>query len=126
MGFFNSLFGNSKAEKSFNAFDEANSWISKNNINLDSIRFSSYDKPYLVRNTGATVIVGSGTYVNGENVGFALEVISNKGVVASEIIIPYGIASYHNRASMQAKMSNLPLLDVLVDMAAKHRVGLQK
>jgi hypothetical protein len=65
--------------------------------------------------------VGSGEDAQGEFVGFALEVVRDKGVVASEILVPHGIATHHKAASLQAKMSGQPLLDVLVAMAASHR-----
>ena len=120
---FFSMRSRTKAVRSFNAFDEADPWFLNHGINSDSVRFSAYDEPGLARNLGATVIVGGGKDAQGERVGFALEVVSGKGVVASEILVPEGIATWHKTASMQAKVSGQPLIDVLVAMAAKHRAS---
>ncbi len=119
---FFSMRSKSKAIRSFSALDEADPWFLKNNISSGSAVFSVYEEPGLARNAGATVIVGEGKNAQGESVGFALEVLSGKGVVASELLVPYGIASHHKTASLKAKMSGQPLLDVLVAMAANHRV----
>jgi hypothetical protein len=118
---FFSMRSRAKAVRSFNAFDEADSWFLNHGISSDSVRFSAYDEPGLARNLGATVIVGVGKDARNERVGFALEVVSGKGVVDSEILVSEGIATWHKTASMQAKMSGQPLIDVLVAMAASHR-----
>jgi hypothetical protein len=118
---FFSMRSKVKAVRSFAASDEADPWFQKNNINSNSVMFSTYEDPDLARNAGATVIVGSGKNAQGESVGFALEVVPGKGVVSSEILVPYGTATHHRAASMQAKMSGQPLLDVLVEMPANHR-----
>lgn len=120
---FFSMRSKAKAVRSFNALDEANAWFLNQGINSDSVRFSVYDDPDLVRNPGATVLVGGGKDAQGKRIGFALEVVSGKGVVASEILIPEGIATWHKTASMQAKVAGQPLIDVLVVMAANHRAN---
>jgi hypothetical protein len=119
--FFFSMRSKTKAIRSFSALDEVDRRFLENNISSGSVVFSAYEEPGLTRNAGATVIVGSGKNAQGESVGFALEVVSGTGVVASEILTPYGIATHHKTASLQAKMSGQPLLDVLVAMAARHR-----
>ncbi len=118
---FFSMRSKAKAVRSFTAADEADPWFLKNNISSSSVMFNAYEEPGLARNPGATVIVGSGKNGQGESVGFALEVVPGKGVVASEILVPYGIATHGKTASLQAKISGQPLLDVLLDMARTHR-----
>ncbi|MFQ2328818.1 hypothetical protein ACK32Q_04925 [Aeromonas dhakensis] len=117
------LRAKSKAVQAFAVSDEANPWYVENNIDPSSVVFSTYSDPALARNPDALILVGGGKGPDGKTIGFALEVIPGKGVVSSEIIEPFGIASYHKRASMQSKMSDMPLLDVLVFMAANHRAG---
>ncbi len=119
---FFSMRSKTKAIRSFSALDEAAPWFLKNNISSGSAMFSTYEDSVLARNSGATIIVGDGKNAQGESVGFALEVLPGQGVVASEILVPYGIATHHKTASLQARMSDQPLLDVLVAMAANHRV----
>ena len=118
---FFSMRSRAKAMRSFAASEEADPWFLKNNIDLRSVMFSTYEDPGLARNARATVLVGGGKNTNGEPVGFALEIIPGQGVVSSEILVPNGIATYHRTASLQAKMSGKPLLDVLAEMAASHR-----
>lgn len=115
------LRSKSKAAQSFATSDEANTWYLENGIDPNSVMFSTYSDSTLARNPNALILVGGGTGTNGKPIGFALEVIAGRGVVASEIIEPYGIASHHKKAAMQSKMTETPLLDVLVVMAANHR-----
>ncbi len=81
--------------------------------------FSAYEDPELSRVPGSTVLCGYGKGLDGD-IGFAIEVVSGRGVVASEILQPSGIASHHRTASMQAKALGRPLLDVLAEMAEAH------
>lgn len=118
---FFSVRSKAKAARSFAAFDEAGPWFVKNNISSSSVMFNAYEEPGLARNPGATVIVGNGKNSNGESIGFALEIVSGKGVVASGILVPFGIATQDKTASLQAKVSGQPLLDVLLSMAKNHR-----
>lgn len=106
-----------KAIRAFSVCDEADPWFQKNNINPNSVIFSTYEDTGLARNSGAAVVVGES-----DDVGFALEVVPGEGVVSSEIIVPFGIASHHRTASIQAKMSGQPLLDVLIEKAENHRM----
>ncbi len=117
-------WGKAKAVQAFSTFDEANPWFLKQGINSDSVTFDTYNEPSLARNPGAIVLAGVGKDDQGNRVGFALEVVSGKGVVASEILVPDGIATWHKKASMLAKASGQPLLDMLVAMAASHRACL--
>lgn len=118
--FVSSLCSKSKAHRSFAASDDADPWFESQRIDPESVMFSSYEDPQLSRVPGSTVLCGYGKGPEG-GVGFAIEVISGRGVVASEVIQPSGIASHHRTASIQAKASGRPLLDVLVEMAEAHR-----
>lgn len=105
----------------FNAKDWAESWFSAKNINSSSLIFSSYDNPALTRNPGATVLVGTAKNMNGDDLGFVIEVISGKGVLVGEFLNPWGIATWHRMASQDALLYGKPLIDVLLDMAKTHR-----
>jgi len=102
-----------KATGAFSSLNEAEPWLLQRGMRQGSARFSSYDDPGLVRNAGATILVGVAENGSGGLVGFALEVLPGRGVVSSEVLIPYGIATHHKTASMQARASGRPLLDVL-------------
>jgi hypothetical protein len=117
------LFARSKKNTvaAFSALDEAASWFASQGIDPKSVMFSSYQEAQLARVAGATVLVGNGTTRQGADVGFAIEVVPGRGVVASELLNPSGIATHHKTAAMEAKMSRRPLLTVLTAMAAEHR-----
>lgn len=110
-----------KAARSFNAIDGADPWLESQDIDPNSVRFSTYEEPALARNLGAMVIVGWGKTKQGDDKAFAIEIKRGAGVVTGEIIVPYGIATWHKNASMQAKLTKQPLIDVLLSMAAQHR-----
>lgn len=110
-----------KEETSFSALDEAEPWFQKNKINSSSVVFSSYNEPALVRHYHANVLVGVGDDSTGNRIGFALEVVAGRGVMESTILIPSGIATWHKDAAMQAKIANIPLIDVLNKMAEAHK-----
>lgn len=114
--------------KGFNGLDEAKIWLNKQGIVFSSVIFSSYNDPCITKNTGATVLVGIGKKVNGDRVGFAIEVKQNCGVLSSLIIEPEGIASHHSKAAHIAKMDGKYLIDTLNQMAIQHRIehGLYK
>jgi hypothetical protein len=119
--FFFSMRSKTKAYQAFDTLDEAEAWFSKEGIKSSSVHFSSYDDSELVKNLGASVIVGSGDKADGSHIGFVLEVISGSGVVESAYLEPYGIATHHRTASQTAKMNGMYLLDVLQEMAKQHR-----
>lgn len=110
-----------KTFRAFEAFDFAKPWFEEHDIDISAVNFGTYEDVSLARNSGATVLVGSGKTSKGEYIGFALEVDPILGVVDHEILVPYGIASWHKNAAMIAKTAGKPLLDVLVAMAADHR-----
>lgn len=108
--------------ESFNAFDEAEAWFDKQEFLKSSINFSSYNDPYLIKNTGAILLVGMGKKVNGDLAGFAVEVKQGSGVLSSLIIEPEGIAAHHKKAAHIANMEGKHLIDVLNQMAIEHRI----
>jgi hypothetical protein len=110
-----------KAYQAFNTLDEAEVWLTNEGLKAISINFSSYNDPALMKNAGATIVVGSGDKADGSRLGFALEVIEGSGVVEIEYLEPYGIASHHRAASQTAKMEGMYLLDVLQEMAKQYR-----
>jgi len=119
--FFISTRSKRKAYEAFNALDEAELWFSDEGIISSSVFFSAYDDPVLVRNFGASVIVGSGDKADGSPVGFVLEVAKGSGVIEGVYLEPYGIASDHRTGSQIAKMKNVPLIEVMLEMADQHR-----
>jgi hypothetical protein len=64
---------------------------------------------------------GSGNRTDGSRMGFALKIIEGSGVVESEYLEPYGIASHHCALSQTVKMEGIYLLDVLQEMATQYR-----
>jgi len=119
--FFISVQSKTKAIKAFNTLDEAESWFSNEGIKSSSVIFSAYDEPGLVKNPGASVIVGSGKKTDGSDVGFVLEVAQGSGVIEGVYLEPYGIATHHRTASQTARMNGMPLMDVMQEMARQHR-----
>lgn len=119
--FFSSKNSQEKAESAFSAFDEAESWFRENQINSDSVNFGAYEQSGLAINYGATILVGTGKKINGDNIGFVIEVIIGRGVVLGEFLEPYGVATWHKNASMQAKIAGKPLVEVLQAMAKAHK-----
>ena len=115
-----SMRSKAKALKAFAAFDLAEPWFEEQGIKSSSVSFGTYDDASLVRTPSAIVLVGTGKSTMGEDVGFALEIVAGRGVVDHELLVPYGIATWHRNASMQAKLSGQPLIDVLVAMAINH------
>lgn len=120
---FFSMKSKTKAHQAFNILDEAESWLNKEGIKSSSVHFATYSDPYLVKNSGANVLVGSGKRADGSDVGFALEVIQGSGVVESAYIEPYGIASHHRKAADIAKMNGKYLIDAVQEMALHHRLN---
>jgi hypothetical protein len=119
--FFSSMKSQEKAASAFSAFDEAESWFRENQINLDSVNFAAYEQSELAINYGATILAGTGKKINGDKIGFVIEVIIGRGVVLGEFIEPYGVATWHKNASMQAKIAGKPLVEVLQAMAKAHK-----
>ena len=103
--------------RSFDPFEEAERWFSLNRLDLDSIVFSAYDEPHLVRAKDAVALVGTATMRDGEDVGFAIEVVEGRGVVEGTILRPSGIATWHRSATATATKSGDSLLGALKTMA---------
>lgn len=110
------------SHQAFNALDQAESWFNKQDIKTSSISFNAYDDPYLIKNKGATLLVGIGKNSNSEHVGFAVEVKQGYGVLSSLIIEPHGIASQDKKAAHIARMDDKYIIDVLNQMAIEHRI----
>ena len=106
-----------KGFRSFAARDAAEPWFQVHGINSHSVRFSAYEDISLARNSGATVIVGTGQDARGEPTGFVLEVLPGRGVVEGQLLMPPANATWHKTASMEAKMAGMTLIDVLVAKA---------
>lgn len=119
---FFSFRRNIRAASAFSAADEAAPWLESQGIAPASAKFSAYDDPHLVRNAGSTVLVGLARVEGGDTIGFAIEVMPGRGVVASEILVPYGIATWHRSASLESRSTGRPLLDVLKAKATARRL----
>ncbi|MDV2483315.1 MULTISPECIES: hypothetical protein [Acinetobacter] len=116
----------SKADSSqaFDAFDEAKFWFDRQGIVKNSVKFNSYTDKYLAKTHGIVIIlVGIGEKVNGEHVGFAIEVKEGQGVVESTLIEPAGIATHDKKAVLIAKQKGKSLIDALQELALHHRLN---
>ncbi|UYF70516.1 MULTISPECIES: zinc-ribbon domain-containing protein [Acinetobacter] len=111
-----------KSHQAFNALDEAELWLNKQDVKTSSVYFNAYDDPYLLKNMGATLLVGVGENSKAEHVGFAVEVKQGCGVLSSLIIEPSGIASQDKKAAHIARMNGKYMIDVLNQMAIQHRI----
>lgn len=117
----------SKADSSqaFDAFNEAKFWFDRQGIVKTSVRFNSYTDKYLAKTHGVVIIlVGTGKNINGEHVGFAIEVKEGQGVVESAIIEPAGITSQDKKAVFIAKQKGKSLIDALQELALHHRLNI--
>ncbi|MDH4121955.1 MAG: hypothetical protein OEV94_10220 [Deltaproteobacteria bacterium] len=103
---------------------EAEGWLTKNNLTSDAVWYTAYSAPGMARTLGATVMVGTSQDHKGQPVGFALEVLPGRGVMAGVMLAPYNIVAHHEEASFRARQSGQPLLDVFQVMAARFRAGL--
>lgn len=119
---YTQIFSKKSITEAFNALDEAELWLNKQDVKTSSISFNAYDDPYLLKNIGATLLVGIGENSNGEYVGFAAEVKQGYGVLSSLIIEPHGIASQDKKAAHIARMDGKYMIDVLNQMAIQHRI----
>lgn len=99
--------------RSFDPFQEAERWFALNRFDLDSILFSAYDEAHLVKARDAVALVGTADMPDGEDVGFIVEVVKGRGVVAGAILRPCGIATWHRSAAQEASRRGESLLDVL-------------
>lgn len=101
---------------------EATSWYEEQGINPESVKYSIYRDPALVQNVGASIIVGAGDRSDGRPVGFAVEIVSGKGVIEGDAYLPVAICSIHKgKAVVYAKTYGLSLLDALGTMALEFR-----
>jgi len=102
----------SQAE-SYDATQDIQPWFKSKGINPSSVRHFVYDDPVLIKNSGATIMVGLAKKEDGSDVGFVFEVIPGQGVVEGVILQPSGTATYHKLESQYAKMNGMTLIDRL-------------
>ena len=102
----------SQAE-SYDATQDIQPWFKSKGINPSSVRHFVYDDPVLVKNSGASIMVGLAKKEDGTDVGFVFEVIPSQGVVEGVILQPSGTATYHKQESQYAKMNGMTLIDRL-------------
>lgn len=119
--FFYSIRSKMKAYYAFSLFDEAEPWLTKEGFKISSIYFTVYNDSRLAKHPRAAVIVGEGYKFDGNFVGFVVEVIPGSGVVDGVCIEPSGIVSHHRFASIYAKMYGKSLMDIMQEMARRHR-----
>lgn len=119
---YTQIFSKKSITEAFNALDEAELWLNKQDVKTSSVYFNAYDDPYLLKNMGATLLVGVGENSKAEHVGFAVEVKQGSGVLSSLIIEPSGIASQDKKAAHIARMDGKYMIDVLNQMAIQHRI----
>ena len=97
----------------YDATQEIEPWFKSKGIKPSSTRHFVYQDPELVKNSGATIMVGLGDKEDGITVGFVFEVIPGQGVVEGVILQPSGTATYHKLESQYAKMHGMSLMDRL-------------
>ena len=102
----------SQAE-SYDATQDIQPWFKSKGINPSSVRHFVYDDPVLVKNSGASIMVGLAKKEDGTDVGFVFEVIPGQGVVEGVILQPSGTATYHKQEYQYAKMNGMTLIDRL-------------
>lgn len=73
---------------------EAVSWYEEQGINPESVKYSIYRDPALVQNAGASIIVGAGDRSDGRPIGFAVEIVSGKGLLKAMLTCPSQYAQY--------------------------------
>ena len=110
LGFLKRL--TSQAE-SYDATQDIKPWFKSKGINPSSVRHFVYDDPVLVKNSGASIMVGLAKKEDGTDVGFVFEVIPGQGVVEGVVLQPHGTATYHKQESQYAKMHGMSLMDRL-------------
>jgi hypothetical protein len=110
LGFLKKL--TSQAE-SYDATQDIRPWFKSKGINPSTVRHFVYDDPVLVKNLGATIMVGLAKKDDGSSVGFVFEVIPGEGVVEGIVLQPSGTATYHKQESQYAKMNGMTLIDRL-------------
>ncbi len=102
----------SKAE-AYDASQDTKPWFKSKGIMPSSVRHFVYEDPVLVKNYGASIIVGLAEKENGDDVGFVIEIIPGQGVVEGVVLQPYGTATYHKLESQYAKTHGMTLIDRL-------------
>lgn len=110
------VFSNMKQKHSYDVADLIrpiiNDWVESRNGLLDSVRFSIVDEPSIAENFGARMVVGKFKRKAGADCGFYLEIEAGR-VVLGKIYFPDGITSWHKNMTLEAKMYNRTLHDLL-------------
>lgn len=97
---------------SMSAIDHAGRWLDARDINRD-IRFVSYPgRPY-AELEGATVLIGHGTDVNGQAVGFCVEIADPHGIVGAMLVVPVAVALDHKLAASHCRKTGVSLRTAL-------------
>jgi len=94
----------------YDATQEIEPWFKSKGIKPSSTRHFVYQDPVLVKNPGATIMVGLGDKADGTTLGFVFEFIPGQGVVEGVILQPSGTATYHKLESQYAKMNGMSLM----------------
>ena len=118
---FFSMRSRARSYRACCVFEEAESWFGNEGINSSSVLYNLYEEPKLIKNTGASVIVGSGDRLDGTIVGFVLEVIPGLGVVEALYLKPHGIATHHRMATQIAKANGIYFIDAMQKMVYQHK-----
>lgn len=101
--------------------DGATPWLTANGFNPQSVKFSVYREPELMRHPGATLIIGMGETSSGGVAGFLAEVTFEQGTIYGALIEPSPVVTYHESGAVEARQSDRPLADVMLEMAARWR-----
>lgn len=106
-----------KAASAHYGLGEATPWLRTRGISATEAKFSSYSDRGLVLRPGSTALVGVAPDENGDLCGFAVEVAPGQGVVAGVLLIPFGIATHHRRAALNARAAGVSLVEYFSDIA---------
>jgi hypothetical protein len=117
----------SKAYAAFNAKTYASAWFKENEINQNTVVFSSYTEPGLTSGNDphATILVGYGTKAGGEKTGFAIEVQDGRGVIYGDLISE-NTASFHKSIAIYARSHGETLTKLLIEQSRKQTAGIDK
>lgn len=100
-----------KSENAGSDIQWARPWFIEKGLDPTKAKFSTYTDSKLVEVSGAHVVIGITESVDGELVGFAIEVVSGKGVVKGIELRPYGKATWHAMAAQNAVINGVSLID---------------
>lgn len=96
-----------------------NSWVVDRNGVLDSVMLTTYRDDQLSVHPGAYIFIGRFKRNEGKDCGFYVEIIEGK-VALGRIFFPDGVTSWHKSLSMQAKLNQTTLLEMLERAEREH------